>query len=311
MRLTFVKTLTRLAEENPRLVLLTGDLGFQIFDEFRSRFGSRYINAGVAEAQMICAAAGLAFEGWRPFTYSIASFHIGRPYEQIRLSIGYPGLPVVIVGVGGGFGYSHSGITHHGAYDLALMGSIPGMTIIAPGDPNEVDALLPQIVKLSGPSYLRIGRGGEPLVQAASPIILGKARLLSNGEGIAILSTGEMASVAMKSVEILKSEGICPIVYQFHTLKPFDSTVLDIVASQAHTIITIEEHLPDGGLNSAVNAWRASLEKGPRLIRLGPPDELALGNLHTGDLRCRLKYDAESLAERCRGAWKKLERSNR
>lgn len=311
MRLTFVKTLTHLAEKNPRLVLITGDLGFQIFDEFRSRFGSRYINAGVAEAQMICAAAGLSFEGWRPFTYSIASFHIGRPYEQIRLAIGYPGLPVVIVGVGGGFGYSHSGITHHAAYDLALMGSIPGMTIIAPGDPNEVDALLPQIVELSGPCYLRIGRGGEPLVHADSPVLLGKARLLNDGEGVAILSTGEMAGVAMKAVEILKGEGICPIIYQFHTLKPFDSTVLDTLPSKVHTIITIEEHLPDGGLNSAVNAWRAGLEKGPGLIRLGPPDELALGSLHTNALRCRLKYDPESLAETCRGAWKKLERSNR
>lgn len=304
MRLTFVKALTNLAEKNPRLVLITGDLGFQIFDDFRSRFGSRYINAGVAESQMICAAAGMAFEGWRPFTYSIASFHVGRPYEQIRLAIGYPGLPVVIVGVGGGFGYSHSGITHHAQYDLALMGSIPGMTILTPGDPNEVEALLPQILEISGPCYLRIGRGGEPRVSVDSPVTLGKARLMNKGKEIAILSAGEVAGIAMSAVEILKNEQISPIIYHFHTLKPFDFTALDILASQVHTIITIEEHLPDGGLSSAVNTWRAGLEKAPKIIRLGPPDKLALGSLHTHDLRQNLKYDPESLVNVCRKTWK-------
>ncbi|MFQ5828082.1 MAG: transketolase family protein [Candidatus Methylomirabilia bacterium] len=304
MRAAFVETLTQVAAENPRVILLTADLGFQIFDEFQARFGRRYVNVGVAEAQLVCAAAGLALEGWRPVTYSIASFHVSRPYEQLRISVSYPQLPVVVVGVGGGYGYAHNGVTHHAVNDFALMCSMPGMAVVAPGDANEVAQLLPQTLQLPGPCYVRIGRGNEPSVPAPTPAILGHARLLTDGERVAVLSTGDMASVVLEALAHLQSERIFPLAYQMHTIRPLDTATLDELAAKVHTILTIEEHSPDGGLTAAVSAWLLTRARTLRLMRLGPPGDFALGNLHPHDLRHRLNYDAESIAEACRSAWK-------
>ena len=162
MKLAFINRLTELAESDPRIMLLVGDLGFQIFDTFIERFELRYVNVGVAEAQMVCAAAGLAAVGYRPVTYSIASFATARCFEQIKLAVAYPNLPVVIVGAGGGYAYCSSGVTHHAGEDLALLCSLPGMTVVAPGNVQEVRDLLPQVMQLPGPAYFRIGRGKEP-----------------------------------------------------------------------------------------------------------------------------------------------------
>ena len=304
MRRAFAETLIRVAVENPRVIFLTGDLGFQVFDDFRARFGPRYVNVGVAEAQLVCAAAGLALEGWRPVIYSIASFATGRPFEQIRLSIDYPCLPVIIVGAGGGYTYASSGVTHHAGEDLALMSVLPNMTVVAPGDPNEVTQLLPQLLELSGPSYTRVGRYGEPAYEAKAPAVLGHARLLREGEHVAIVSTGEIASVVLEAVNILKAEGICPIVYQMHTVKPLDTATLDALAGNVETIIVVEEHLPVGGLFSAVSAWRANCEESPKLIRLGPPHALVLGSPKRDELRRRLHYDAQSIVDACHSAWR-------
>lgn len=304
MRKAFVQSLTRLAEKDPRVIFLTGDLGFHMFDDFIAGFGARYINVGIAEAQMVCAAAGLALEGYRPFVYSIASFMTGRPFEQIRVSIAYPRLPVVIVGAGGGYCYSTSGVTHHAAEDFALMSLMSDMTVVGPGDPNEVVALLPQLLELSGPSYIRIGKFGEPTYEAESPVILGQARLLRLGEKVAIVTTGEMAPIVLEAARALEAEGITPIVYQFHTIKPLDIRTLNGLGTAVQTLIVVEESVPLGGLASAVMAWHGSYGGRLRLVRLGPPDELALGNLRRETLRRRFGYDQEAIAKECRSAWK-------
>jgi transketolase len=304
MRRAFAETLIRLASETPRIIFLTGDLGFQIFDSFRERFGPRYVNVGVAEAQMVCAAAGLALEGWRPITYSIASFMTARAFEQIRVNVCYPRLPVVIVGAGGGYGYASSGVTHHAADDLALMSVLPGMTVIAPGDPNEVAQLLPQAMQLPGPAYFRIMGGGEPRLDTDTPILLGRARELRKGDRIAILCTGDMSSIVMKALETLKPEKIFPAVYHIHTVKPLDTAGLDQIAERVEMIIVVEEHVPLGGLGAAVSAWKVRNEKKTRIARLGPPDALAMGNPKRTELQQRWHYDALAIADACRGAWK-------
>ncbi len=306
MRKAFVETLTQVAAENSRLIFLTGDLGFQVFDNFRERFSSRYINVGVAEAQMICAAAGLALEGWRPVAYSIASFATARAFEQIRISVSYPNLPILVVGAGGGYTYAASGVTHHAADDLALMSILPGMTVVAPGDSNEVAALLPELLQLPGPSYIRIGRYGEPSYYANEPAVLGRARLLRDGERIALVSTGDLAVPVLEALEVLKADDIWPIAYQMHTVKPLDTTTLDQLSQRVETIITIEEHLPSGGLSAAVNTWRTTCEKSIKLLRLGPVDAFALGNLERNELRHRLGYDAEAIVKTVRSLWDKL-----
>src|SRR3972149_197251 len=227
MRKAFADTLLSIAERDPSVIFLTGDLGFQMFDEFRSRFNERYINVGVAEAQMISAAAGMALEGYRPFVHSIAPFATGRPFEHIKISVAYHGLPVVIIGAGGGYAYATNGPTHHGADDLALMSLIPGMTVIAPGSPSELKELLTQVMKLEGPAYIRIGKQGESDYEADEPAIIGKARLLKNGEKIAMVSTGEMAPIVLDAAKKLAFVGIKPAVYQMHTIKPLDTIFLN------------------------------------------------------------------------------------
>ena len=303
MRRAFVDTLTDMAGKDDRIVFLTGDLGFQMFDTFIERYGPRYINVGIAEAELVCAAAGLAQVGFRPFAYSIASFMTARPYEQIRYTVGYPGLPVVIVGAGGGYCYSASGVSHHAADDFALMGLIPGMTVVAPGDPNEIRALLPQLTALPGPAYLRVGKFGEPTYESPAPILLGRARLLQEGERIAILTAGETAPLALEAVRRLAEEGLRPTLCHFHTLKPLDTDALDRLLPSHRRFICVEECYPRGGLHSALLEWSQNAPSPVRIERLGPGDAFALGNPKLDALRAGMGFDAAAIAAACRRAW--------
>lgn len=303
MRRAFSDTLVRLAEEDDRVIFLTADLGFQVFDEFCEKFPERYINVGVAEAHLVDCAAGLALEGWRPVVYSIASFMTGRAFEQIRLSICYHNLPIVVVGAGGGYIYATSGVTHHAKEDLGLMSLLPNMTIVAPGAPDEVNQLLPQLVKGDGPSYIRIGRFGEPQYDAIEPATVSKARMLKEGERVAILTTGAEAVQAVAAADILAAEGISPIVCQMHTIRPLDTQTLDRLASQVETIIVVEEHGTTGGLGTAVNEWRAGWHGAIRLVRLGPDDGCVLGNPEQDEIRRRFNYDTASIVDVCRRLW--------
>lgn len=304
MRRAIADALIRAAGEDPRLIFLTGDLGFQVFDGFREKFGPRYVNVGVAEAQLVCAAAGLALEGWKPVVYSIASFMTGRAFEQIRVSIAYPRLPVVIVGAGGGYTYANSGVTHHAAEDFGLMSMLPGMTVLAPGDGREVADLFPQALQLGGPSYMRIGRYGEPELKSASPVVLGKARLLAEGDRVAILSAADMGSVVVDAVGRLRAEGIRPAAYQVHTIKPLDTETLDALAGKVDVMITVEEHVPVGGLSAAVARWHEERAPKLRLVRIGAPDAQVLGSPGREELRRSLKLEAGEIAAACRRLWR-------
>jgi transketolase len=300
VRIAFADTLTDLARKDPRVILLTADLGFQLFDRFIAECGPRYLNVGVAEAQMVLAAAGLAHTGWRPITYSIASFATCRCFEQIKISVAYAGLPVVLVGAGGGFAYGSSGVTHHSAEDLSLLAGLPGMTVVAPGDAEEVRQLLPQVFQLPGPTYLRLGRGREPALSAAEPARLGKARLLCKGQDVAILTTGSVASEALKAVEILKEERIQPVVCHFHTIKPFDVATLQQLASRVRRIVVVEEHVPSGGLSSAVRQWLVQQSQHPELVCLTAPDQFVLGSPHQREIRARFHFDSHGIADAVR-----------
>lgn len=298
MKLAFIDTLTALAENDSRIVLMTGDLGFQIFDRFHEKFPGRYVNVGVAEAMMIDAAAGLALEGFRPFTYSIASFATARCFEQIKLSLAYHGLPVTVVGAGGGYAYSHSGVTHHAGEDLALMRVLPGMTVVSPGDVHEVAALTPQILQCNGPVYFRIGRGKEPESYWDEPVILGKARKMADGEGVAVLSTGESMVPVFKALQNLHGRGYFPAAYQFHTVKPLDSDILNELGRRMHTILVVEMHTHTGGLGSAVAEFYAEYENSPRVIRVSVPDCFVLGSPEQGELASRYGLDADAIEQR-------------
>lgn len=301
MRKAFSEILMQQAAVDPRLMFLTGDLGFGVFDAFREAYGPRYVNVGVAEAQLMCAAAGLAKEGFRPIAYSIASFATGRAFEQIRISIAYPNLPVVVVGAGGGYVYANSGVTHHAAEDLALMSVLPGFTVVNPGDPEEVRALLPQLLTLAGPSYIRIGRYGEPTYEAEEAPELGKFRLIRSGsEKLAILVSGDCAIDTLSAADALAKDGIRPAIYQVHTVKPLDEARLQALSAQVDTLLVIEEHLPYGGVAASISQWVAAQSSGPQVVRLGPADALVLGNPERDELRARLGYGPAAIEARVR-----------
>lgn len=295
MRLAFADTLTELADRDKRLIFLTADLGFQLFDRFIARHGPRYVNVGVAEAQMVCAAAGLALEGWRPLVYSIASFATARAYEHIKLSVAYANLPVLVVGAGGGFAYGSSGVTHHAAEDLGLMRLLPNMTVIAPVDAEEVRQLLPQALELKGPGYLRLGKGREPAVHMDDPAVLGKARLLRQGKGLAILSTGEITAMVAQAMPVLEAKGLSPLAYHFHTLKPLDTDALDRLLPRVDQIVVVEEHVPCGGLSCAVREWLVQQPRQIKLTCLTAPDRFILGSPHQHEARAHCGLDAAGI----------------
>lgn len=308
MRGAFAQSLIRLASENQRVIFLTGDLGFGVFDEFQQRFGPRYVNVGVAEAEMMCAAAGLALAGWRPVAYSIASFATARAFEQVRVCISYHALPVVIIGAGGGYLYASSGVTHHAADDLGLMSIIPGMTVVAPADPVEVAELLPHLFQLPGPAYMRIGKYGEPTLDAADPPILGRARCVRDGRSVLVITTGDMAGIALSALNTLAKEAIHPLLYQMHTVKPLDTDTLDRLADRVKMVVVVEEHVPVGGLWSAICDWHASRpQHGLQLRRLGAPDAHMLGSPGREELHKRIHCDAASIAETLRLIWSRAD----
>ncbi len=253
MRTAFVETLTELAEKDERVWLVTGDLGFSVFEEFAKRFPDRYLNVGVAEQDMIGVSAGLALSGMRPFAYSISTFASMRAYEQIRNDVCYQNLPVVIVGGGSTFSYSTFGATHMPLEDVAIMRALPNMRVAVPGDPAEVRALLTALHQESGPGYMRIAKKGEPVVHTdQSGITLGMMSLMRDGSDGTIMVSGRQLPNALAAADLLAGRGIQPRVLSAHTVKPFDAAATVRAAKETGAILTVEEHSRVGGLASAV-----------------------------------------------------------
>ena len=272
MRTTFINTLCELAETNERVWLLTGDLGYSVLERFVQRFPRRYVNVGVAEQNMMGVAAGLALCGKTVFVYSIANFPIMRCLEQIRNDVCYHNLDVKIVAVGGGLVYGAAGYTHHAVEDLAVMRAMPNMTVIAPGDPLEVRGATQAIANTPGPTYLRLGKGGEPIVHRAPlDFQIGQAIWVRRGTDVIFISTGAMLSEALAAAEALIGRGLSAGVISMPTLKPLDVHTLLQAAASVRLLIAVEEHSTIGGLGEAVAAalMQSDLSVKPRLVQAG------------------------------------------
>jgi len=253
MRTAFIETLCELAEQNERIWLLTGDLGFSVLERFAQRFPRRYLNMGVAEQNMTGVAAGLALEGKIVFTYSIANFPVMRCLEQIRNDVCYHNLNVKVVAVGGGVAYGAAGYTHHAVEDLAVMRAMPNMTVIAPGDPVETRLATRAVVEWPGPCYLRLGKGGEPVVHSELPAFrMGRAIWLREGTDTTFVSTGAILAEVATAADRLAQKGFRAGVLSMPALKPLDLEAISKLARQAKQIITVEEHGRVGGLGEAV-----------------------------------------------------------
>lgn len=258
MRNAFVDTITQMAEKDDKVVLLTADVGYKIFDNFIEKFPNRFYNVGIAEANMIGMASGLALEGFKPYVYSMVPFVTMRCCEQIKVDLCYNKRNVVVVGIGGGYSYGHNGCTHHGIEDIAIMRSIPEMKVICPGDPNETISLVKKLVnENNGPCYLRLGRAGEEKVHLDIPDLnIGQSIVIGElGKDINIISTGNMLSTAIKAKEKLQFFNIHCGVISMPSVKPLDYKMLDEVRERCSCIVTLEEHNLCGGFGSAISEY--------------------------------------------------------
>jgi len=256
MRNRFVATLTRLAADDPHLMLLTGDLGFGVLNDFAERFPRQYLNVGVAEQNLTGVAAGLALSGKHVFTYSIANFPTLRCLEQIRNDVCYHDLPVTIVSIGGGLSYGPLGFSHQATEDLAIMRALPNMTVVAPGDDDEAGYATAALAQLARPAYLRLDRGAAPhnCDDGETAFELGRMTIVrDNGPTVLIVSTGAILATALDAASRLSARGIAVTVASCHTLKPFDTeTLRKQIARGCRMVVTVEEHSVIGGLGSAV-----------------------------------------------------------
>lgn len=262
MRNTFADTFYELGKEDSRLVAVVADISpAGSIAKFREEFPERFINTGVSEQIMIGLAAGMAMRGLKPFAYTIATFTLFRPFEFVRLDLGYQELPVTIVGIGGGVTYSTLGGTHHAMEDVAVASAIPTMSVIAPCDPAETRLATEWCAQHNdgGPVYLRLGKAGEPVLtaDAPEPFVVGKVRTIRRGSDVCLMTYGPIAKLAMDLADRLEAAGQSTTVMSCHTIKPLDRDGIAEALHRHRKVAVIEEHVPHGGLGSRVKeiAW--------------------------------------------------------
>tara|TARA_Y100000768_G_scaffold383984_1_gene367135 strand:- start:19755 stop:20681 length:927 start_codon:yes stop_codon:yes gene_type:complete len=252
MRDQFIKTLSDLARNDPRIILITGDLGFGVFDDYISKFPKQFINAGVSEQNMTLLATGMALEGYITFTYSIANFPTLRCLEMIRNDSAYHNANVKIISIGGGFSYGSLGISHHATEDLSIMRSIPNITCLSPSSLWEVAEATKAIVDIPGTCYLRLDKD-QGFNQSDDKFILGRPRLIKEGNDIAFFVTGGILSEVIKSVDILESEHeLSCSVFSVHTIKPMNADLIINEARKHKLLVSVEENTIIGGLGSLI-----------------------------------------------------------
>lgn len=270
MRGTFARTLADLAQSDPRILLLTGDLGYMALEPFAELHPDRFFNVGVAEQNLVGIGTGLAEAGFLPFLYSIATFAALRPYEFLRNGPVLQRLPVRLVGVGGGFEYGSAGPTHHGLEDVGVMRLQPGLTVLAPADAAQAEAALRATWELPGPVYYRLGKDDRAVVpELEGRFRLGRAEVLREGTDVAVLATGAIAGVAAEAVEELERAGVDAAFGVVASLAPAPLDDLAGVLERCPVAVTVEAHYVTGGLGSLVAELVAERAIPCRLVRCG------------------------------------------
>jgi transketolase len=269
MRDAFIGALTERARCDPSVMLIVGDLGFGVIEDFQRTLPEQFVNGGVSEQSIIGMSAGLAARGYRVFVYSIANFPTFRCLEQIRNDICYHDLPVSIVSIGAGVAYGSLGYTHHGIEDIAILRSLPNLSIYCPADPCETRAAMDLIWERPGPAYLRLGKNGETVLHASIPNLVKDPSLplIDNGTANIVLVTGSIADQVCRAV--MQSDKLSGFVSVFSVpvIKPLDfsSTVL----AKATKIATVEEHRREGGFGSIVLERCSDLRLSTNILRIG------------------------------------------
>jgi transketolase len=281
MQSACLKMIYELAKKDPRVVFIGTDNAPGLLSDMQADMPDRFFMEGTWEANLIGLASGLSADGFIPFILNHATFITRRGYEQILLDSCLQKRPVVLIGSGGGVATAHLGPTHTAIEDMAIMRTIPGMTVIAPCDADEVTRIMPLILDWPASVYLRLAKYGKPIVSRPEPTAeIGKAILMRNattqGRGVLIVSTGAMTHRALAAAELLSKQEVDCTVLHFHTVKPLDQLTLIREARQARLLVTIEEHIFTGGLGSAcleVLADNMSARELPDIYRIALADE--------------------------------------
>jgi len=248
MRDCFVRVLCDFAKNDPGIILITGDLGYSVLDEFRTSYPKQFINAGVAEQNMMLVACGMALEGYKVFVYSIANFPTLRCLEMIRNDVAYHNANVKIVSIGAGFSYGALGISHHATEDLAIMRSIPDVKCYSPSSLYEVEECVHSMCNTIGPCYLRLDRDKCQYEEREESFVPGRPRLIRSGEDVALFATGGILSEVIQAATGLQMRGISASVYSVHSFRPVEPSTFARVARSHRLVVSIEEHSTVGGL---------------------------------------------------------------
>ena len=275
MRKTSLDAVYELAKRDKRVVFIGSDLGIGTLKQFKAEMPERFFMEGVSEAHLVTMAAGLALEGKVVYINTIATFLTRRCYEQVCLDLSLHHTNVRLIGSGGGVVYAPLGPTHQAIEDIAIFRTLPGMTIVAPCDAEEMKRLLPQTLDWDGPMYIRLGKGGDAVVSRPElGFQIGKALLVREGSDALIVTTGITLQPALAAAALLEQSGISAGVLHMHTVKPFDTEALLAQAARVPAILSIEEHTIIGGLGSAVaeTLAEADFSTPKRFKRIGIPD---------------------------------------
>jgi len=295
---SYGSALAELGHEHPEIVVLDADLASATkTGVFKKEFPDRHFNCGIAEANMMCVAAGLSTVGYVPFASTFAMFASGRAFEQVRNTIGYPHLNVKIGATHGGISVGEDGASHQCCEDFATMRSIPGMVVISPSDDVEARAAVKAAYEHKGPVYMRFGRSAAPVINDTPDykFELGKGIILRDGTDITIVATGLMVAEALDAADILAEQGISAQVINIHTIKPLDTDLIVSAAKKTGRIVTVEEHNIIGGLGEAVCSSLAENYPVP-VKRIGVNDEFG----HSGpaaDLLVQFGLCARNIAD--------------
>ena len=299
-RESYGKVLVEMGAKKSDLVVMDADLsGSTKTGEFKKVYPERFFNAGIAEQNLYAMAAGIALSGKTVCASTFAMFASGRAFEIIRNSIGYTGANVKVCATHAGITVGEDGASHQTFEDLALMRTIPGMTVVNPCDDVSARKLLTQVIEMQGPAYVRLGRAAVPVFYDEDvKLEIGKGHKLKDGKDITIIATGIMVNEAMKAAEILEKDGLDVRVIDIHTIKPVDKNIIIEAARETRGIITAEEHSVIGGLGSAV-AEVTSMYAPCKVIRVGQMDTFGESGKPT-ELMAKYGMDADEIVKKAR-----------
>ena len=296
-RKTFGKAVTEIAKENKDVVVFSADSGKSSgFGDFIDQFPERYFECGIMEQGAVGMAAGMATAGKIPVFCANAPFVTCRPYEMVRNDMGYMKQNVKLVGRNCGITYSDLGVTHQSLDDFGLMRLIPGMTILAPQDPVEIEEACKAMIEYEGPVYMRIGNPKIPVLFERKPFVIGKGDIIQDGEDVTIITTGSCTKDVIEANEILKEAGIKAKIIGLPTVLPLDEDLIRDAAAETKKVVTVEEHYINGGMGSMVTELLSDMD-GVTVKRLGIPNIYATTSSNYQELLAYYDLDAKGIAK--------------